>query len=65
MSWLCPYQLGELCNRVKKICEPDMKGCVLRGKVKFVEFEGEVNVKTQKKLKDLAAEIKSVNNLKR
>ena len=37
MSWLCPHQLGELCRKVKKICEPGMKGCVLRGRAKFIE----------------------------
>lgn len=42
MGWLCPHQLGEYCRKVKKICEPGMKGCTLRGKVKFVEFEKEV-----------------------
>lgn len=37
MSWLCPYQVGELCKRVKKICEPCMKGCILRRRAKFIE----------------------------
>lgn len=39
MSWLCPYQLGELCKRVKKTCEPGMKCCVLHGRVKIIEHK--------------------------
>ncbi len=43
MSWLCPHQLGELCKRMEKICEPGMKGCVLHGRVEFVESGKEVS----------------------
>ena len=43
MSWLCLHQLGEYCKKVKKACKPGMKGCVLHRKVKFVEFEKDVD----------------------
>jgi len=37
-SWSCPHQTTDyFCQRVKKTCEPGMKGCVLRGKVHFAK----------------------------
>ena len=41
MSWTCPYQIGDECARVKKVCRPLQKGCVLDGKVTFVGNQGE------------------------
>lgn len=39
-TWSCPHQTGDyFCLRVKKTCEPGMKGCVLRGKVHFAKDE--------------------------
>lgn len=39
-SWSCPHQTGDYyCQRVKRDCEPGMKGCVLRGKVRFAKDE--------------------------
>ena len=65
MSWLCPHQLGELCERVKKICEPGMKGCVLNGRVEFVEPEkeakgGKMREKIEKAIKKAVPEVKKV-----
>lgn len=41
-TWSCPHQTSTYeCLRVGKTCRPGMKGCVLRGKVRFsggVEF---------------------------
>ena len=36
MSWICPHQLNDECVRLKKTCRPLQKGCVLDGKVTFV-----------------------------
>jgi len=47
MSWLCPHQRGELCERVNKICEPGMNDCVLCGRIEFVEPEKEINDKEE------------------
>ena len=66
MSWLCPHQLGELCRKVKKICEPGMKGCVLRGKAKFIEFRKEVSGNNAKRAKGLGSgNKKSIGSLKK
>jgi hypothetical protein len=48
MSWTCPYQIGDECVRLKKVCHPLQKGCVLDGKVTFVgkgEHHNNVNQK--------------------
>jgi len=37
MSWDCPHQKKDECVRLNKICQPLQKGCVLEGKVKFVD----------------------------
>ena len=41
MSWTCPHQIDNECARVKKVCHPLQKGCVLEGKVAFVGNQGE------------------------
>ena len=66
MSWLCPHQLGELCRKVKKICEPGMKGCVLRGKAQFIEFRKEVSERSLEKAEGLGSRNKkSIGSLKK
>jgi len=36
-TWSCPHQTSTYdCLRVGTTCHPGMKGCVLRGKVRFV-----------------------------
>ena len=39
MSWICPHQEEDHCNRLKKKCEVGQKGCVLDGKISFIEIE--------------------------
>ncbi len=34
-GWGCSYQKGELCELLKKPCDPGDKGCVLYGKAVF------------------------------
>lgn len=46
MSWNCPNQAREwhdelFCRRTGDICEPLMKGCVLEGRFRRVEMEGQ------------------------
>lgn len=38
MSWTCPHQSGAepFCERLKTLCKPLQKGCVLAGKYKLV-----------------------------
>lgn len=51
-TWSCPHQMDDyFCQRVKKTCEPGMKGCVLRGKVRFAE-EDEIARKIEAELKN-------------
>lgn len=39
-GWSCPHQTGDyFCQRVRRDCVPGMKGCVLRGKVRFAKDE--------------------------
>lgn len=38
MSWACPYQLKDFCERLKRPCRTGSKGCILEGKVAFVEM---------------------------
>ncbi len=42
MSWDCPHLKKDECIRLKKVCQPLQKGCVLEGKVQFVESSLEV-----------------------
>lgn len=37
MSWTCLYQINNECVRLGKPCQPLQKGCVLEGKVKFID----------------------------
>lgn len=39
MSWICPYQINNECIGLKKICQPLQRGCVLEGKVTFVDSQ--------------------------
>ena len=51
-SWSCPHQTGDyFCQRVKKTCEPGMKGCILRGKVHFAK-DDEVAQRIEAELKN-------------
>lgn len=45
MSWICPYQINDECLRLKKPCHPSQKGCVLEGKVTFIDNQLDSNDK--------------------
>lgn len=36
-SFTCLYLVGDHCRRLDTICDPGIKGCILRGKVIFAE----------------------------
>ncbi len=52
MSWTCSYLINEVCLLLKKKCQPLQKGCVLEGKVTFInhaaDSESESNQKKRK-----------------
>ncbi len=37
MSWVCPHQINNECTRLKKACHPSQQGCVMEGKVTFLD----------------------------
>ncbi len=37
MRWTCPYQINNECVRLRKPYQHLQKGCVLEGKVKFID----------------------------
>ncbi|MDR4509687.1 MAG: hypothetical protein MRJ65_15895 [Candidatus Brocadiaceae bacterium] len=39
MSWICPHQRDDECIRLKKPCQPSQRGCVLEGKVTFIDIQ--------------------------
>jgi len=39
MSWICPYKEEDYRNRLNKKCKAGQKGCVLGGKISFIEIE--------------------------
>ena len=39
MTWVCPHQEDDHCKRLNKKCVPCQKGCILEGKVSFIEME--------------------------
>ena len=36
---MCPYQINNECVRLRKICQPLQRGCVLDGKVACIESQ--------------------------
>ncbi len=48
MGWTCQYEIDGYCKRLKRICKPLCKGCVLDGKVKFIDEEEKVNNMSEK-----------------
>ncbi|MDR2240031.1 MAG: hypothetical protein LBE33_06260 [Zoogloeaceae bacterium] len=39
-SWSCPHDLNGICQKVAgAVCDPGMRGCVLHGKVRFINKE--------------------------
>lgn len=51
MSWTCPYQINNECIRLRKSCQPLQKGCVLDGKVTFIDNQLDMDNEKQKNLK--------------
>ncbi len=39
-GWGCKHQSGDTCNKVGGPCQPGMRGCVLCGRVVFVDRKG-------------------------
>ena len=37
MTWNCPHLVNNDCIRLRKTCQPLQNGCVLEGKVQFVD----------------------------
>lgn len=37
MSWDCPHQKKDECVRLKKVCRPLQKDCILEGKVQYID----------------------------
>lgn len=44
MSWTCPYEINGYCKRLKRSCQPGIKGCILDKKVKFIGKEDGANM---------------------
>ena len=43
MSWLCPYQDGDSCKKLKRNCKPGIKGCVLGNHGQFIDLGEELD----------------------
>lgn len=52
MRQVCPYEINGHCKRLNKSCQPGLKGCILKGKVKFLELGEEDSSPNQKNLKE-------------
>ncbi|WP_345972103.1 hypothetical protein [Sulfurimonas diazotrophicus] len=48
-GWTCSHQRGELCDLLKKVCDPGDKGCVLYGKAVFSNPENPSNVAVERR----------------
>ncbi len=51
MSWTCPHQINNECDRLGKPCQSLQKGCVLNGKVTFIDNQLDMDNEKQKNLK--------------
>ncbi|WP_345984764.1 hypothetical protein WCX49_09025 [Sulfurimonas sp. HSL-1656] len=49
MGWTCSYQHGDLCDLLKKTCDPGDKGCVLYGKAVFSNPETPSNAAVKRR----------------
>ena len=49
MSWTCPHQINNECDMLRKSCQPLQKGCVLDGKVTFID--NQLNIESKKDLR--------------
>jgi hypothetical protein len=41
MSWVRPYEINGHCKRLNKSCQPGIKRCILKDKVRFADLGGE------------------------
>ncbi|UFS61794.1 hypothetical protein LOH54_09000 [Sulfurimonas sp. HSL-3221] len=48
-GWTCSHQRGELCDLLKKACDPGDKGCVLYGKAVFSNPENPSNAAVERR----------------
>jgi len=39
MTWVCPNQEDDHCKKLNKKCDPCQKGCILEGKIQFINME--------------------------
>lgn len=49
MSWVCPYEINAHCKRLKKFCQPGIKGCILSRRVRFLDIADEDSLPKGKK----------------
>lgn len=52
MSWVCHYEVNGHCKRLNKSCQPGIKGCILKDKVRFLELGEEDSSPREKNLKE-------------
>lgn len=49
-GWSCPHSKEEVCEIIKKACDPGDRGCVLYGKAKFSNEESPSNEAFEKRM---------------
>jgi len=49
-GWSCPHDVEEVCDIIKKKCNPGYTGCVLFGKAKFSSMESPSNEAFEKRM---------------
>jgi len=49
MTWNCKHDINGFCEKRKKLCAPDSKGCVLHKRFKFVEINNPKSMPTAQK----------------
>ncbi len=50
-GWSCPHNISEICEIIKKECNPGEKGCVLYGKTLFSDLSSLSNKAFEKRMK--------------
>ena len=55
MSWGCPHQISDFCKRLNRECRPGIKGCILSGRVTFLDSQKEVNAMGKVEVLDLSS----------
>lgn len=49
-GWSCPHSKSDMCDIIKKVCNPGDKGCVLYSKAKFSNEQSPSNEAFEKKM---------------